>query len=56
MKVKIIKSTGSNMWYTNKIGNIYEVKEVRNTTFRIIDEENDYADILKDDCEVLGEI
>ena len=66
MKIKIISSNDKDNWYTNKIGQVYDVKGIPVTSpdksflrydlYQVIDEYSLNYYIYKTDCKLISEI
>jgi len=57
MKVKIIRPTYDDYWYSNHIGEEFEVEESGAVDYIVVDDESEYYShyILKEDCEIVKE-
>ena len=55
MKIKIIKSSDPFFWYSDKIGQVFEVKnsETDSECYDVINSEQEGFEILKSDCHIV---
>ena len=52
MKVKIVKASNNTYWYSDRIGEIYEVENCSGHRFQL---KGNPLTILKEDCEIVDE-